>query len=151
VVLIARARPDTQGVPLTRWSLVKLRDFLATLGADVSAETLRGILHDAGLSHQRTLLEVESGPDFTEKAERVLSLYREPPADGPVCFDVMGPIELIPHQGSGWAPESCPSGRGRRSIRKGGTRYLPRRLPRPRRPPDRQAQAVQGRSRGGAS
>jgi transposase len=34
VVSIARARPDTRGGPLTRWSLVKLRDYLATQGVD---------------------------------------------------------------------------------------------------------------------
>jgi hypothetical protein len=48
-------------------------------------------------------------PDFQEKADRVLSLYRDQPPDGPVvCFDEMGPIQLIPHQGSGWAPEKLP-------------------------------------------
>jgi transposase len=126
VVSIARARPDTQGVPMTRWSLTKLRDYLAEMGVDVSAETLRGILHDAGLSHQRTRSwKWSPDPDFTAKAERVLSLYREPPADGPVvCFDEMGPIQLVPHQGSGWAPEKLP-GRLRATFnRKGGTRYL---------------------------
>jgi transposase len=53
IVAVARARPDTQGVALTRWSLPRLRHHLATMGVDVSAETLRQILCRAGLSHQR--------------------------------------------------------------------------------------------------
>jgi transposase len=126
IVAVARARPDTQGVPLTRWSLPKLRDHLATIGVEVCAETLRGILHGAGLSHQRTRSwKWSPDPDFAAKAERVLALYREPPADGPVvCFDEMGPIQLIPHQGSGWAPERLPERLRATFNRKGGTRYL---------------------------
>lgn len=55
----------------------------------------------------------------------MLSLYREPPADGPVvCFDEMGPIQLIPHQGSGWAPEGMPERLRATYKRIGGTRYL---------------------------
>jgi transposase len=125
-VSIARARPDSRGVPLTRWSLAKLRDHLATIGVDVSAETLRGILRGAGLSHQRTRSwKWSPDPDFAAKAERVLALYRDPPEDGPVvCFDEMGPIQLIPHQGSGWAPEKLPERLRATFNRKGGTRHL---------------------------
>ncbi len=39
----------------------------------------------------------------------MLSLYRAKPDDGVVvCFDEMGPIQLIPHHGSGWAPAGVP-------------------------------------------
>jgi transposase len=126
IVAVARTRPDHQGVPLTRWSLPKLRDQLATMGVDVSAETLRQILCAAGLCHQRTRSwKWSPDPDFTAKAERVLALYREPPADGPVvCFDEMGPIQLIPHQGSGWAPARRPERLRATYKRLGGTRYL---------------------------
>jgi len=83
VVAVARARPDTQGVPLTRWSLPKLRAYLAGMGVDVSAETLRQILIGAGLSHQRTRSwKWSPDPDFSAKAERVLGLYRAQPEDG---------------------------------------------------------------------
>ena len=126
VVSIARARPDTQGVPLTRWSLPKLRDYLATLGVDVSAETLRQILIGAGLSHQRTRSwKWSPDPDFAAKAERVLSLYRARPEGGVVvCFDEMGPIQLIPHHGSGWAPAKLPERLRATYSKKGGVRYL---------------------------
>jgi transposase len=106
IVSVARARPDTQGVPLTRWSLAKLREHLAGMGICLCEEALRQTLIGAGLSHQRTRSwKWSPDPDFQAKAERVLSLYRAKPEDGVVvCFDEMGPIGLIPHHGSGWAP-----------------------------------------------
>ena len=54
VVAVARARPDTQGVALTRWSLAKLAAHLATIGVVLCPEALRQVLNQAGLSHQRT-------------------------------------------------------------------------------------------------
>jgi transposase len=54
IVAVARTRPDCQGVPLTRWSLPKLRAHLAGMGVFLSEETLRQTLIGAGLSHQRT-------------------------------------------------------------------------------------------------
>jgi transposase len=126
IVAVARARPDTQGVPLTRWSLAKLAEHLAQMGISLCQEALRQALIGAGLSHQRTRSwKWSPDPDFAEKAERVLALYRAKPEDGVVvCFDEMGPIGLIPHQGSGWAPAKRP-GRLRATYKKpGGVRYL---------------------------
>ena len=126
IIAVARARPDTQGVALTRWSLAKLSDHLAGLGIVLSEEALRLTLRGAGLSHQRTRSwKWSPDPDFAAKAERVLSLYRAKPDDGVVvCFDEMGPIQLIPHHGSGWAREK----RGERLRatynRRNGVRYL---------------------------
>src|SRR3954466_11263176 len=107
IVAVARARPDTLGVALTRWSLAKLAQHLAGLGIVLGEEALRLTLRAAGLSHQRTRSwKWSPDPDFAAKAERVLSLYRAKPDDGVVvCFDEMGPIQLIPHHGSGWAAE----------------------------------------------
>ncbi len=126
IVAVARARPDTQGVPLTRWSLPKLREHLASMGIGLCEEALRQTLIGAGLSHQRTRSwKWSPDPDFKEKAERVLSLYRTKPEDGVVvCFDEMGPIQLIPHHGSGWAQRKRPE-RLRASYKKpDGVRYL---------------------------
>src|SRR4051794_15259114 len=126
IVAVARARPDTQGVALTRWSLAKLVEHLAGLGVVLCEEALRQTLRAAGLSHQRTRSwKWSPDPDFAPKAERVLGLYRAKPAGGVVvCFDEMGPIQLIPHHGSGWAPAK----RGERIratySKKGGVRYL---------------------------
>jgi transposase len=126
IVAVARARPDTEGVPLTRWSLTKLAAHLASVGIALSPEALRQTLIGAGLSHQRTRSWKQSpDPEFAIKAERVLSLYRAKPADGVVvCFDEMGPIQLIPHQGSGWAPRTRPERLRATYNRRGGTRYL---------------------------
>ena len=41
-----------------------------------------------------------------------------------VCFDEMGPIGLIPHPGSGWAPEKLPERQRATYNKKGGVRYL---------------------------
>lgn len=126
VVAVARARPDTQGVPLTRWSLPKLSAHLLGEQIELCNESLRQLLREAGLSHQRTRSwKWSPDPLFKERAERVLALYREPPEDGPVvCFDEMGPIQLIPHQGSGWAPEGMPERLRATYNRRGGVRYL---------------------------
>ena len=126
IISVARARPDTQGVPLTRWSLPKLRLHLEGMGIFISAETLRQTLNGAGLSHQRTRSwKWSPDPDFQAKAERVLGLYREQPTDGVVvCFNEMGPIQLIPHQGSGWAPVKRPERLRATFKRPHGVRYL---------------------------
>jgi transposase len=126
IVAVARARPDSQGVPLTRWSLSKLAAHLATMGVLLSEEALRQTLIGAGLSHQRTRSwKWSPDPDFTPKAERVLSLYRAKPADGVVvCFDEMGPIQLIPHHGSGWAAAKLPERLRATYSKRHGVRYL---------------------------
>ena len=110
---------------LTRWSLAKLADHLAGLGIVLCEEALRQALRAAGLSHQRTRSwKWSPDPDFAEKAERVLSLYRAKPDDGVVvCFDEMGPIPLIPHHGSGWAASKRPEPAATYSKRD-GVRYL---------------------------
>lgn len=127
VVAVARARPDTQGVALTRWSIDTLTRHLAEQHiALLSPTTLRALLDDAGLSFQRTRSwKWSPDPDFKAKAERVLALYRDPPTDGPVvCFDELGPIQLIPHQGAGWAPVGRPERLRATYNRRSGTRYL---------------------------
>jgi len=126
IVAVARTRPDHQGVPLTRWSLAKLRAHLAGMGVELSEEALRQALIAAGLSHQRTRSwKWSPDPDFQSKAERVLSLYRAKPEDGVVvCFDEMGPIQLIPHHGSSWAPCKRPERMRATYSKKNGVRYL---------------------------
>ena len=54
-VAVAGARPDTEGVALTRWSLPRLADHLAESGlVKISAAHLGRVLAEAGLSFQRT-------------------------------------------------------------------------------------------------
>lgn len=126
IVAVARTRPDHQGVPATRWSLPRLQEHLAQTGVKLSIEALRSLLGQAGLSHQRTRSwKWSPDPDFKEKAERVLALYRDPPDDGPVIsFDEMGPISLKPQHGSGWAPIGRPERLRATFNRHHGVRYL---------------------------
>ena len=54
-VAVAGARPDTQAVALTRWSLPRLADHLAETGElEISPAHLGRVLAEAGLSFQRT-------------------------------------------------------------------------------------------------
>ena len=126
IVAVARARPDTLGVALTRWSLAKLSEHLAGLGIELCEEALRQTLRTAGLSHQRTRSwKWSPDPEFADKAQRVLGLYRSKPADGVVvCFDEMGPIQLIPHHGSGWATQKRPERLRATYSKPNGVRYL---------------------------
>lgn len=111
---------------MTRWSLPKLADHLAGIDIVLCAEALRQTLRTAGLSHQRTRSwKYSPDPDFAAKAERVLGLYRHKPDDAVVvCFDEMGPIQLIPHHGSGWAPEQRHERLRATYSKPNGVRYL---------------------------
>src|SRR3990172_3835691 len=52
IVAVAGARPSTLGVPLTRWSLHKLAEYLRGRGIGVSPAHLARILARQGLSFQ---------------------------------------------------------------------------------------------------
>ena len=83
VVAVAGARPDTQGIALTRWSLPRLADHLTEQGIAVSPAHLGRLLADAGLSFQRTRTwKASPDPDYEAKAARVLELTASPPSDG---------------------------------------------------------------------
>ncbi|HEX4019104.1 MAG TPA: IS630 family transposase [Frankiaceae bacterium] len=126
VVAVAGARPDTQGVPLTRWSLDRLSAYLAHDGLMISAMHLWRLLQQAGLSFQRTRSwKASPDPDYEARAARVLELYAAQPVDGPVIsFDQMGPISLKPIQGAGWAPRTRPERLRATYNRKHGIRYV---------------------------
>lgn len=126
VVSVAGARPDHQGVPLTRWSLERLSAWLAGQGIVISPTHLARLLGEAGLSFQRTRSwKASPDPDYEPKAARVLDLYANPPADGPViCFDQMGPISLCPTHGAGWARKRRPERLRATYNRRHGIRYV---------------------------
>jgi transposase len=111
IVAIAGARPDTQRVALTRWSLPRLAAHLAERQiAQVSPAHLGRLLAEANLSFQRTRTwKASPDPDYEAKAARVLALRRECPVDGVViAFDQMGPVSLRPTAGGGWALKGRP-------------------------------------------
>ena len=82
-VAVAGARPDRQGVALTRWSLPRLADHLAAGGVvRISPAHLGRVLAEAGLSFQRTRTwKASPDPDYEAKAARVLELKAAPPPD----------------------------------------------------------------------
>jgi transposase len=127
-VAVAGARPDTQGVALTRWSLPRLADPLDHSGVvAISPAHLGRVLADAGLSFQRTRTwKASPDPDYETKAARVLELTAAPPADGGhvIAFDQMGPLSLRPMAGAGWAPLRRPERQRATFHRRHGTRYV---------------------------
>jgi transposase len=127
-VAVAGARPDSQGVPLTRWSLPRLADHLAEHGAvQISAAHLGRVLAEAGLSFQRTRTwKASPDPDYEAKAARVLELKAAAPADGGhvIAFDQMGPISLKPTAGAGWAHRKRPERQRATYNKLQGTRYV---------------------------
>jgi transposase len=126
IVALAGARPDTLGVPYTRWSLPKLSRYLAERGIQVSPAHLGRILARNGISLQRTRSWKQSpDPDYEAKAARVLALYREQPEDGVVIsFDEKGPESLCPRHGRGWARQGRPERHRATYNRRHGIRYL---------------------------
>ncbi|MCA1699071.1 MAG: IS630 family transposase, partial [Actinobacteria bacterium] len=127
IIAVAGARPDTLGVPATRWSLVRLARYLAEQQiVQVSPAHLGRILKAAGLSFQRTRTwKASPDADYEAKAARVLGLYAKAPDDGVVVsFDQMGPISLRPTAGSGWAPRKRPERQRATFNRRHGVRYV---------------------------
>jgi transposase len=127
IISVAGARPDRQGVPLTRWSLPRLAIYLSAEGiADVSPRHLGALLAEAGLSFQRTRTwKASPDPDYEHKTARILELCDQPPPGGVVVsFDQMGPVSLRPIPGSGWARRGRPERQRADYNRRHGTRYV---------------------------
>ena len=111
---MAGARPDSQGVPLTRWSLPRLSAPPRRARGSRSRRVIWArCWREAGLSFQRTRTwKASPDPDYEAKAARILALCEQPPPDGPVVsFDQMGPVSLRPTAGRGLgAAAGGPSG-----------------------------------------
>lgn len=112
IVDLALGRPKDYGFPFTRWSLRKLADAVIELGIvpSISHESVRTILQEADVSHQRTKTWKEStDPQFEAKRRRIMRLYRHPPSDGRVvCFDEFGPLNIQPVAGWCYAKRKHP-------------------------------------------
>ncbi|MEP6893770.1 MAG: IS630 family transposase [Gaiellaceae bacterium] len=126
IVAVAGARPDAQGIPLTRWSLPRLSAQLVREGIEVSPRHLGTLLAEAGLSFQRTRTwKASPDSEYERKAARILELCDAPPGDGSVVsFDQMGPISLRPSAGAGWAPKGRPERQRADYNRRFGIRYV---------------------------
>ena len=107
--------------------LAKLAEYLAATGtAVVSRESIRQILHDAGIRWLATKTwKASPDPQFIAKMRRVLDLYDHPPADGRVvCADEFGPLNLQPHPGRAWRPTGHPARLRATYRRTGGVRHM---------------------------
>src|SRR5690348_18284261 len=75
IVTAAATRPEKLGLPFTRWSLRKLAAWLSAgpgEPARIGRERLRQLLHERGISFQRTRSRKESAdPDRDAKLDRI--------------------------------------------------------------------------------
>src|SRR5271165_2607992 len=110
IVTAARTRPEKLGQPFTRWSLRKLAGYLAGLGRPVriGRERLRQLLHERGISFQRTRTWKEStDPDRDAKLDRIEYVTSAYP-DRCFAFDQFGPLSIRPCHGVCRAPRKRP-------------------------------------------
>ncbi len=112
IVTAARTRPEKPVQPFTRWSLRKLAGYLAGPGRPVriGRERLRQVLHERGISFQRTRAWRESAdPDRDAKLDR---------------FDQFGPLSIRPCHGVCRAPRKRPARLRATYHRTHGIRYF---------------------------
>jgi len=127
VCRVAKTPPQQLGRPFTTWSLSKLVEYLAEhKSIRISTESVRQILHQAGIRWQATKSwKASKDPDFAAKMARVLDLYDHPPADGwVICVDEFGPLNLQPRPGRGWFPTARPARLRATFNRTGGVRHM---------------------------
>jgi transposase len=127
IVATARTRPARLGRPFTHWSLRKLADHLAdnpVLAVQIGRERLRQILHEHGISFQRTRTWKESkDPDKNAKLDRVEHVTSRFP-DRCFAFDQFGPLSIRPCHSSSWADEKKPNRLPATYHRTHGIRYF---------------------------
>jgi transposase len=102
IVTAATTRPEKLGQPFTRWSLRKLAAYLAARERPVTIgrERLRHMLHDHGISFQRTRTWKESAdPDRDAKLDRIEYVTSTCP-DRCFAFDQFGPLSIRPVHGA---------------------------------------------------
>src|SRR3954447_9467733 len=128
----AKTSPQQLDLPFTTWSLSKL---VAYLGRHeritASTETVRRVLHTAGISWQAIKTwKGSKDPEFATKLARLLWLY-DAAADGTVpdggrviCVDEFGPLNLQPRPGHGWFPRGAPARRRATYTRTAGGRHM---------------------------
>jgi transposase len=126
IVTAATTRPEKLGQPFTHWSLRKLAAYLA--GADrpvaIGRERLRQILHERGISFQRTRTWKEpADPDKDAKLDRIEYVTSHYP-DRCFAFDQFGPLSIRPCHGTCWAPRTRPSRLRATYHRTHGIRYF---------------------------
>jgi transposase len=110
IVTAATTRPEKLGLPFTHWSLRKLAACLAGAPQPVriGRERLRQVLHERGISFQRTRTWKEStDPDRDAKLDRIEYVTSHFPQRC-FAFDQFGPLPIRPVHGSAWARKTKP-------------------------------------------
>ena len=111
IVAAATTRPEKLGLPFTHWSLRKLADYLACRPGGpvtIGRERLRQVLHERGISFQRTRTWKEStDPDRDAKLDRIEHVTSAYP-DRCFAFDQFGPLSIRPCHGACWARRKHP-------------------------------------------
>jgi len=111
IVETATARPETRGLPFTRWSVRKLAGYLAdnpVRVVNVKRERLREVLAAREITFQKTKTWKESNdPRRDEKLDRIEEVLARFP-DRCFAFDEFGPLALHPVQGCCWAAVKKP-------------------------------------------
>jgi transposase len=127
IVAAATARPEKLGQPFTHWSVRKLTTYLAgdtTRPVAIGRERLRQILHQRGISFQRTRSWKEStDPDRDAKLDRIEHVTTHFP-DRCFAFDQFGPLSIRPCHGASWAPKTKPDRLPATYHRTHGIRYF---------------------------
>jgi transposase len=127
IVATASTRPTKLGRPFTHWSVRKLADYLThnrVQTVNVGRERLRQILHEHGISFQRTRTWKESkDPDKDAKLDRIEYVTSHFP-DRCFAFDQFGPLSIRPCHGSSWAGKKKPDRLPATYHRTHGIRYF---------------------------
>jgi transposase len=127
IVAAATTRPEKLGLPFTCWSLRKLAAYLAagtTRPVPVARERLRQILHERGISFQRTRTWKEStDPDKDAKLDRIEHVTTHF-LDRCFAFDQFGPLSIRPCHGACWAQRKRPARLPATYHRTHGIRYF---------------------------
>jgi transposase len=122
----ATTRPEKLGLPFTHWSLRKLADYLsgAARPVTVGRERLRQLLHERGISFQRTRTWKESTDlDRDAKLDRIEHVTTHF-ADRCFAFDQFGPLSIRPCHGTCWARQNKPARLRATYRRTHGIRYF---------------------------
>jgi transposase len=127
IVTAATTRPEKLGLPFTHWSVRKLAAHLGchyTRPVAIGRERLRQILHERGISFQRTRTWKEStDPDRDTKLDRIEHVTTHF-ADRCFAFDQFGPLSIRPCHGASWAQRKRPARLPATYHRTHGIRYF---------------------------
>jgi transposase len=136
IVTTATTRPRKFALPFTHWSVRKLAAYLSgryartdprwapARAVRIGRERLRQILHNRGITFQRTRTWKEShDPDLESKLDRIEQVTTRFP-DRCFAFDQFGPLSIRPCHGTCWAARCHPDRLRATYHRTHGIRYF---------------------------